>query len=125
MMNMTVGNTRGNWLGSNLALGLLITLLSVFTALINYSTYKAGNEALDIKAEGDSRNKPFGDQYYTAMYKDTEDLFNKAFAMFDRAQVLDDKEGGFQFAMSIAAVGLSFAAYASLFEEVNRLRRVL
>ena len=174
---MTAENTKGNWLGSNLALGLLVTLLSVFTALTNYSTYKAGNEASDLKAEGDrqlansnteyisasqfiivdynmydnyyvnvdvdnakaeyyqsqfsddltasvGRDDPFDDQYYTAMYKDAEDLFNEAFATFDRAQVLDDQEGGFQFAMLIAAVGLSFAAYASLLEETNRLRSV-
>jgi hypothetical protein len=174
---MEIENKKTSALGSNLVLGLLVTLLSIFTALANYSTYKAGNEASDLKAEGDrqlansnteyisasqfiivdynmydnyyvndgvdgdkaeyyqsqfsddltasvSRDNPFDDQYYDAMYKDASDLFDEAFNTFDRAKVLDDKEGGFQFAMLISAVGLSFAAYASLLDEANRLRSV-
>jgi hypothetical protein len=174
---MNTENTKTNWLGSNLVLGLLVTALSVFTALANYSAYTAGNQASDLEAQGDrslansntgyisasqfiivdytmydsyyinldvddfaaeyyqsqfsddlqasvDREDPFDDQYYDAMYKDADDLFNEAFDSFDQANVLGDQEAGYQFSMLISAVGLSFAAYASLLEEANRLRKV-
>jgi len=41
------------WLGSNLMLGLLVTILSVLTALANYSTYNAGSESSGLDTEGD------------------------------------------------------------------------
>lgn len=53
---MTIESTtpkRTYWLGSNLMLGLLVTVLSVLTALANYSTYHAGSESSDLEAEGD------------------------------------------------------------------------
>lgn len=174
---MNTENSKTNWLGPNLVLGLLVTLLSVFTAMANYSAYKAGNEASDLEALGDrslansnteyisalqfiivdyttydnyylnlgvdtstadyyqsqfsdelqasmDREDPFDDQYYTEMYKTANDMFNEAFAYFDQASALGDQEAGYQFAMLISAVGLSFAAYASLLEETNRLRKV-
>jgi len=174
---MNTENAKTNWLGSNLVLGLLVTALSVFTALANYSAYTAGNQASDLEAQGDrslansntgyisasqfiivdytmydsyyinldvddfaaeyyksqfsddlqasvDREDPFDDPYYDAMYKDADDLFNDAFDSFDQANVLGDKEAGYQFSMLISAVGLSFAAYASLLEEANRLRKV-
>jgi hypothetical protein len=174
---VAIEKTKTSWLGSNLALGLLITLLSVFTAVANYSAFKAGNEATDLRALGDrslansnteyistsqfiivdytmydnyyvnlgvddtkaeyyqsqfspelqasvDRGDPFDDQYYTEMYKEADDMFNEAFDYFDQASALGEQEAGYQFSMLISAVGLSFAAYASLLEDTNRLRKV-
>jgi len=170
-------NVKANRLGSNLVLGLLVTILSVFTALANYSTYKVGSDSSDMEAKGDrlladsnteyirssqfiivdytmydnyyvklglddfaaeyyqsqfsenlqtsvDRNSPFDEQYYEAMYQPANDMFNEAFTYFDKANSLGEKEAGFQFSMLISAVGLSFAAYASLLEETNRLRGI-
>jgi len=44
---------RTLWLGSNLMLGLLVTILSVLTALANYSTYNAGSVSSGLDTEGD------------------------------------------------------------------------
>ena len=174
---MEAENKKIGRLGSNLILGLLVTVLSVFTALANYSTYKVGSDASDLEAKGDrrladsnteyisasqfiivdytmydnyyvnldvddfaaeyyeslfseelqasvDRDAPFDDGYYDAMYQSADDLFDEAFTYFDETNALGEKEAGFQFAMLISAVGLSFAAYASLLEEDNRLRGV-
>jgi len=174
---MAIEKTKTSRLGSNLVLGLLVTLLSVFTAVANYSAFKAGNEASDLSALGDrslansnteyistsqfiivdysmydnyyvnigmddfkaeyyqsqfspelqasvDRGDPFDDQYYTEMDKEADDMFNEAFAYFDQASALGEQEAGYQFSMLVSAVGLSFAAYASLLEDTNRLRKL-
>ena len=174
---METQNIKVPWFGSNLVLGLLVTLLSMFTATANYFAFQAGNNANDIRAEGDrllansntdyinasqfiivdytmydkyyvnldvddfaanyyqsqfsdelqasvDRQTPFDDQYYEAMYEDADEMFNDAFEKFDESKALGDKEAGFQFSMLVAAVGLSFAAYASLLDDTNRLRSV-
>jgi hypothetical protein len=162
-------------LGSNLFLGLLVTLLSVFTAATNYATYQvsgtsAGYETAGSKLLANSnteyiratqfiiqdyslydsyyvqqgvddfaskyyqenfsnelqaslaREAAFDDQYYNDMYAYSDDLFNQAFDEFDKADAASEKEAAYQLAMLIAAVGLAFAAYASLLDEKNRLR---
>lgn len=168
---------RMKWLGSNLALGLLVTVLSVFTAVTNYATYVVGGKASDYQTEGDrlladsntdyisasqfiivdytmydnyfvnrdvdifnanyfqsqfspklqasvDRDHPFDDQYYDEMYATADEKFNGAFAKFDLANAESEREAGYQLAMLVAAVGLAFAAYASLLDEANRLRRI-
>jgi len=158
-------------------LGFLVTVLSVFTAVTNYATYRVGGKASDYQTEGDrllansnteyiqtnqfiildytmydgyytnldkdknvaeyyqsnfskelqaslDRNNAFDQAYYDAMYKSSDDKFNEAFAKFDLANAEGDRETGYQLAMLVAAVGLAFAAYASLLNEANRLRRI-
>ena len=162
-------------LGSNLFLGLLVTVLSVFTAATNYATYQASGTSAGYETEGSrllansnteyiratqfiiqdytmydgyyvqqgvdnfaseyyqsnfspelqaslDRNSAFDDQYYNDMYTYSDDLFNQAFDKFDQANAISEKESAYQIAMLIAAVGLAFAAYASLLDEKNRLR---
>lgn len=70
------------------------------------------------------RGDIWGDQYYDEMYADALAKSDEAFAYFDEANRQSEREGGFQFSMLIAAVGLAFAAYASLLDESNRLRSV-
>ena len=168
---------RLKWIGSNLVLGLLVTVLSVFTAVTNYSTYVVGGNASGHETEGDrlladsnteyisasqfiivdysmydsyyvnldvddfaaeyyqsqfsdtlqasaDRDNPFDDQYYDEMYADANAKFDEAFVKLDLANTESEREAGYQLAMLIAAVGLAFAAYASLLDEANRLRRI-
>src|SRR5574341_1051046 len=44
---------RMKWLRSNLTLGLLVTVMSVLTAVANYATYVVGGMAADYEKEGD------------------------------------------------------------------------
>jgi hypothetical protein len=85
--------------------------------------YYQSNFSDELKASID-RNDPFDQTYYDAMYKDSDEKFNKAFAKFDLANAEGEREAGYQLAMLITAVGLAFAAYASLLDEANRLRKI-
>ena len=68
------------------------------------------------------RGGAFDDQYYEEMYSYASDLFDQAFEKFDQASFESEREAAFQLAMLFAAVGLAFAAYASLLDEKNNLR---
>jgi len=46
----------------------------------------------------------------------------KVFKIFLLANAASEREAGFQLVMLVAAVGLAFAAYASLLDEKNRVR---
>ena len=71
-----------------------------------------------------ARDSLWDDQYYNEMYADSDDTVAEAQASFDLANAEDEREAGFQLSMLIAAVGLAFAAYASLLNEENRMRLV-
>ena len=58
------------------------------------------------------------------MYADADKMFDDAFAKIDQSNAESEREAGYQLAMLITAVGLAFAAYASLLDETNRLRRI-
>ena len=164
-------------LGSTLMLGFLVTTLSIFTALANYTTFRVGSNASDIETEGDrflvesnteyisatqfiivdynmydsyyinlnvddfaakyyqslfsaglassvERGSPFDDQYYDEMYASANEKIELAFGKFEEANALKEREAGYQFSMLFSAVGLAFAAYASLLNEGNRLRTI-
>jgi hypothetical protein len=168
---------RLKWLGANLTLGFLVTVMSVLTAVANYSTYVVGGTAADYEKEGDrlladantsyisasqfiivdytmydnyrvnegvddfaaeyyqsqfsdslqasvDRGDPFDDQYYAEMDADADAILEEAFAMLDQASAAAEREAGYQLAMLFSALGLAFAAYASLLDEANRLRRM-
>ena len=70
------------------------------------------------------RKSEFDDQYYNEMYADANTMFDEAFAKIDEANALGEVVSNYQITMLTAAVGLAFAAYASLLQETNRLRRV-
>ena len=177
MTTDSVKPDRMKWLGSNLMLGFLVTALSIFTAVANYSTFVVGGRASDYQTEGDrllananteyiqatqyiivdytmydgyyinydkdsnianyyhdsfsdalkaslDRDHPFDKTYTDAMYANADSSFDEAFAKFDQSNAESEREAGYQLAMLITAVGLAFAAYASLLDEANRLRRV-
>jgi hypothetical protein len=70
------------------------------------------------------RGSPFDEQYYAEMDAEADALFEEAFAKLDLASAAGEREAGYQLAMLFSAVGLAFAAYASLLDEANRLRKV-
>jgi hypothetical protein len=83
--------------------------------------YYQSNFSEELQASFD-RDEVFDDQYYEEMYAYSNDLFDQAFEKFDMANVESEREAVFQLAMLIAAVGLAFAAYASLLDEQNKMR---
>ena len=85
------------------------------------SEYYQANFSPELQASYD-RDAVFDDQYYDAMYAYSDELFNQAFEEFDKANAASEREAGFQLAMLVAAVGLAFAAYASLLDELNKMR---
>jgi len=83
--------------------------------------YYQSNFSTELQASYD-REDAFDDQYYDEMYAYSDDLFDQAFEQFDLANAASEREAAFQLAMLLAAVGLAFAAYASLLDEKNRMR---
>jgi hypothetical protein len=83
--------------------------------------YYQSNFSPELQASYE-RDAAFDDQYYDEMYADSNDLFEQAFDEFDKANAASEREAVFQLAMLVAAVGLAFAAYASLLDEKNRMR---
>jgi hypothetical protein len=70
------------------------------------------------------RGDPFDVQYYAEMEASADAQFKEAFVNLDLASAAGEREAGYQLAMLVSAVGLAFAAYASLLDEANRLRKV-
>ena len=83
--------------------------------------YYQSNFSSELQSSFD-RDAVFDDQYYDEMYTHSNDLFDQAFEEFDKANQISEQEAVYQLAMLIAAVGLAFAAYASLLDEKNSLR---
>ena len=83
--------------------------------------YYQSNFSPELQASFD-REAVFDDQYYDEMYAYSDDLFDQAFDEFDKANAAEERETVFQLAMLLAAVGLAFAAYASLLDDDNKMR---
>jgi hypothetical protein len=83
--------------------------------------YYQSNFSPELQASYD-RDAAFDNQYYDEMYAYSDDLFDQAFKQFDLANAASAREAGFQLSMLVAAVGLAFAAYASLLDDENRMR---
>jgi hypothetical protein len=67
---------------------------------------------------------PFSDGYYDAMYTDSYDYWNQSDADFETAGQWDNRGDGLQRVMLIMALGLAFAAWASLLKEESNMRTV-
>ena len=164
-------------LGSQLALGILVTTLSILATLANYvgadyggkgdsHTAKARQHLADANREEGlamqlvildasmfdnmrvydgkddelfeyfysnlspfllesiERNDPFDDQYYAEMYALADEYSANAKEEFALADAQYARQGGLRIITLISAMGLSFAAYASLLDEENRLRAI-
>ena len=83
--------------------------------------YYQSNFSPELQASYD-RDATFDDQYYDEMYAYSDELFDQAFEEFDKANAASEREAVFQLAMLLAAVGLAFAAFASLLYDKNKMR---
>lgn len=75
-----------------------------------------------LTALGRSAEEPFDDPYYDEMYAYPNGLFDEADALFGVAQEHDEKGDRLQLVVMITAVGLAFAAWASLLNRDSRIR---
>jgi len=82
---------------------------------INYS------EQLQNAIATDPEN-PFSEEYYDAMYASAYDLWDTSDAAFEKAGQWDNRGDGLQLVMLIMALGLAFAAWASLLKEESNMR---
>ena len=67
---------------------------------------------------------PFSEAYYNAMYALPTQLFDEADANFEIGAQWDERGDGLQLVMLVMALGLAFAAWASLLKEESNLRLV-
>lgn len=65
---------------------------------------------------------PFNDAYYDAMYVSANELWDESDAAFETAGEWDNRGDGLQLVMLFMALGLAFAAWASLLKEESNLR---
>ena len=162
-------------LGSDIVLGILVVVLSIITAVANYSAFQIGRkgsihtanarqeladantESLtalqfaiydyqlydgwyinyytdsetsdyyqsqfsDALAASVERESYWDDAYYDELYVLSDELYAQAYEEFDAADLAYAKESVLRLAMLMAALGLAFAAYASMLKEENRMR---
>jgi len=65
---------------------------------------------------------PFSDQYYEAMHNTGTELFATADEKFELAEKFNERGDKLQLVMLVTAVGLAFAAWASLLNEKSNMR---
>jgi hypothetical protein len=65
---------------------------------------------------------PFTDEYYDAMYATAYEYWDESDAAFETAGEWDNRGDGLQLVMLFMALGLAFAAWASLLKEESNLR---
>jgi len=166
-----------SFLGNEILLGLLITMLSIFTAVSSFQSALAGGEQNDAEIKGmqalndgnaeyltenqnigqdynyydnwylnqDSNpdiaeyyqfnfsqqlqdaiardpNTVWDDQYYEEMAVTSTDLFDSSEAYFNLASEYNGKGDWLQLVLTIMAVGLAFAGWASINKEESNLR---
>jgi hypothetical protein len=65
---------------------------------------------------------PFNEEYYNAMYADAYSLWDESDTNFELAGQWDERGDKLQLVMLFMALGLAFAAWASLLKEESNLR---
>jgi hypothetical protein len=66
----------------------------------------------------------FTDGYYAAMYADANAMFAKADEQYQLAEKFNERGDQLQLVMMIMALGLAFAAWASLLKDASKIRVV-
>lgn len=163
------------FLGSELILGSLIAILSVFTAVSGYQSSMADSDQTKYNVQGQQKltdanaeylsanqmivydysmfdgwytaenedkaayyesnyseelqnaitanaDDPFGDVYYDAMYTNANAMFDESDALFNKAEEFNERGDMLQLVMLVMALGLTFAAWASLLKEESNIR---
>ena len=67
-------------------------------------------------------DEPFSDAYYDAMYADSYTYWDESDAAFETAGAWDNRGDGLQLVALIMALGLAFAAWASLARDESNMR---
>lgn len=67
-------------------------------------------------------DNPFSEAYYDAMYASANDYWAESDAAFEAAGQWDNRGDGLQLVMLIMALGLAFAAWASLLSSESNMR---
>jgi hypothetical protein len=65
---------------------------------------------------------PFSEEYYNTMYTSANDYWAESDAAFEAAGQWDNRGDGLQLVVLIMALGLAFAAWASLVKEESNMR---
>lgn len=84
--------------------------------------YEAGYSPELQDAIAADPDKPFSDSYYDAMYAPAYEYWDESDAHFEAAGQWDNRGDGLQLVMLIMALGLAFAAWASLLREGSNMR---
>jgi hypothetical protein len=79
------------------------------------------SEELQNALAADPEN-PFSEAYYDAMYASANDLWAESDANFETAGQWDNRGDGLQLVVLVMALGLAFAAWASLAREESNMR---
>jgi hypothetical protein len=79
------------------------------------------SEALQNAIAADPDN-PFSEGYYNTMYAEANEYWADSDTAFERAGQWDNRGDGLQLVMLIMALGLAFAAWASLVKEDSNMR---
>jgi hypothetical protein len=84
--------------------------------------YKSSFSASLTDAMTVNPEDPFSDAYYVSMYKEAEEKSAASDAKFALAEQFNERGDKLQLVMLITAIGLAFAAWASLLNETSRMR---
>jgi hypothetical protein len=79
------------------------------------------SESLQNSLAADPEN-PFSDAYYDAMYADSYSYWDESDAAFEKAGQYDTRGDGLQVVLLTMALGLAFAAWASLAKDESNIR---
>ncbi len=80
------------------------------------------SDELLASIESSGNENPFSDAYYTAKYEIPNQYFEDSDVNFETANNWNDRGDRLQLIMAILAIGLAFAAWASLNKEESNLR---
>ena len=169
--------SRLRFLSSELLLGTLVAVLSVFTALAGYQGSMADGDENKFNVQGqqmltdanaeyltanqmivydyslfdgyytaESEEKseyylssfsedlqasfaaneedPFSDAYYEAVYEEPNGMFEQADELFGKSEQFNERGDALQLVMLVSALGLAFAAWASLLKEESSVRMI-
>ncbi len=86
------------------------------------ANYYAENFSEPLIAAMNGDEYPFSEEYYTAMYAGPNEMFDESDRLFNIGAQWDERGDQLQLVMMIMAIGLTFAAWASLLKEESRMR---
>jgi hypothetical protein len=87
--------------------------------------YYEGNYSEELQASIAANPEiPFSDGYYTAMHAEPQSMFDEADRLFDLAEQFNERGDALQLILTVSALGLAFAAWASLLKEESLVRFV-